>query len=101
MTPNGVDTVHGVIARLRELIAVLARRTPRSERTSKRQSAADSAALREEAVERIAQLEIASSPREFEMCARPPLRLRPARRALRLRRSHGVAELIPLRHRRE
>ena len=47
-----------VIARLRELIAALDRRTPRPERTDERQIVADSDALREAAVQRITELEI-------------------------------------------
>ena len=46
-----------VIARLRELIAALDRRTRRPERTDERQIVADSDALRAAAVERIAELE--------------------------------------------
>lgn len=52
------ERVTCVIARLRELIAALDRRKPRPERKVESQIAAESAALREEAVERIAQLEI-------------------------------------------
>lgn len=47
-----------VIARLRELIAALDRRTPRPDRTGERQIVADSEALREQALERIARLEM-------------------------------------------
>ena len=68
-----------VIARLRELIAALDRRTPRPDRTGERQIVADADALREAAVERIAQLETRKQSCRFEMCARPSLRLRPAR----------------------
>jgi hypothetical protein len=49
--------VRSVIARLRELIAALDRRTPRPDRTGELQILADSEALREEAVERLAELE--------------------------------------------
>jgi len=60
MKLHGADTttVHGIIARLRELIAALDRRTPRPERTDETQIAAESAELREEAIQRLAQLEI-------------------------------------------
>lgn len=60
MKPQGTETnaVRSVITRLRELIAALDRRTPRPERTGERQIVADSEALREEAVERIAELEM-------------------------------------------
>jgi hypothetical protein len=50
--------VRTVIARLRELVAALDRRTPRQDRTGELQIIADSEALREEAVERLAELEI-------------------------------------------
>ena len=73
------NAIRCVIARLRELIAALDRRTPRPERTDERQIAADSEALRGQAVERIAQLETESNPECSEMCARPSLRLRQAR----------------------
>jgi hypothetical protein len=46
-----------VIARLRELIAALDRRTPRPDRTGERQIIADSDALRDAAAKRIAELE--------------------------------------------
>ena len=60
MKLHGAETnpVQGIIARLRELIAALDRRTPRPERTGETQIAAESAELREEAVQRIVQLEI-------------------------------------------
>jgi hypothetical protein len=51
-------TAQSVIARLRELISALDRRTPRPERTGETQIAAESAKLREEAAKRIAELEI-------------------------------------------
>jgi hypothetical protein len=51
-----------VIARLLELIAALDRRTPRPERTGERHIAAESAALRGQAEERIAQLELSAPP---------------------------------------
>lgn len=46
-----------VVRRLRELIAALDRRTPRPDRVGEGQIVADSDALREAAVERIAELE--------------------------------------------
>lgn len=58
MSPNRAGTVHSVIARLRELIAALDRRTPRPERPSERRIAGESAALREQALDRIAKLEM-------------------------------------------
>jgi hypothetical protein len=60
MKLRGADTtaVQSVIARLRELIAALDRRTPRPQRTGETQIAAESARLREEAAKRIAELEI-------------------------------------------
>jgi hypothetical protein len=59
MKPHGTErnAVRSVICRLRELIAALDRRTPRPERTSEQQIAAESEALREEATKRIAELE--------------------------------------------
>jgi len=47
-----------VIARLRELIRALDRRTPRPERGGERQIAKEAAALKDKALERIAQLEM-------------------------------------------
>ena len=58
MQPNGPDTSNSVIRRLRELIAALDRRTPRPERLAESQIAVESSALREAAVDRIAQLGI-------------------------------------------
>ena len=46
------------IARLRELIAALDRRTPRPERATESRIAAESAALRQDAVYRLAELEL-------------------------------------------
>jgi hypothetical protein len=53
--PNG--RVECEIARLRELIDALDRRTPRPEHPNESQIAGESAALRKQALERIAQLE--------------------------------------------
>lgn len=58
MKGNPAGRVQCVIARLRELIAALDRRTPRPERPSEGQIAVDSAALKDQALERIAQLEM-------------------------------------------
>ena len=57
MTPTTTVRVECVIVRLRELIQALERRTPRPERPMEHQIAAESAALRKEAVARLAQLE--------------------------------------------
>ena len=62
MSANPAVRAHTVIVRLRELIAALDRRTPRSERPSESQVAVESAALREQALERIAQLEMPKQP---------------------------------------
>jgi hypothetical protein len=56
MKPNG--RIQCVIARLRELVAALDRRTPRLERPNENQIAGESAALREHALERIAEREM-------------------------------------------
>ena len=62
MKPIGGSTGQSIITRLRELIAALDRRTPRPERTGETRIAAESAALRSEAVDRIAQLETPKQP---------------------------------------
>jgi hypothetical protein len=51
-----VTTVHNLIARLRELIAALDRRTPRPERPTEGRIAFEAATLREQALARIAEL---------------------------------------------
>ena len=55
--PNSAGRIQCVVERLHELIAALDRRTPRPERTSEGRIAAESAMLREQALERIAELE--------------------------------------------
>jgi hypothetical protein len=59
MKERGVDTTtaRGLISRLRELIAALDRRTLRPERKGETQIVAESAELRGQARERIAELE--------------------------------------------
>jgi hypothetical protein len=81
MKERVVDTTtsRGLISRLRELIAALDRRTLRPERKGT-QIVAESAELREQARKRIAELETRKLSIELgELCARPSLRLRPAR----------------------
>jgi hypothetical protein len=55
--PAAAVRVQAVIARLRELIDALDRRTPRPERSSESQIASESAALRDQALDRIARLQ--------------------------------------------
>jgi hypothetical protein len=57
MKPIGGDAMHAVVARLRELVAALDRRTPRPKRKDETDIAAESADLREEATKRIAEIE--------------------------------------------
>ena len=55
--PSGTGRVHCLVARLQELIEALDRRTPRPERMNESRIAAESATLREQALERIAELD--------------------------------------------
>jgi hypothetical protein len=58
LKPDTGRLVNSAIARVRELIAALDRRTPRPERTEEVRIAAESAALRQHALERLAELEV-------------------------------------------